>query len=327
MKQLVRTPTRGDHILDLIITNMPQLYNKDSVERYPPFGLSDHNVIMLHPRKRPSQAISRRTVRKRDTRRSKTYELCRYLSSCDWSFLDSPMNCENQVQLFVELVRIGLDNIMPLKTTKLHVNDPPWFTPELKKLIKLRQRAFQTDDKELFRLYRNRVNRERKTCRANFFSSKVQHLKETKPSQWWNDVKKIAGMTPATGSDDLRSQLHLDQIDDLDLQGIANLINYAFLEPMQDYQPLDSLPPYDGEFVAPVLSETDVYSALRKLNHLPPLCLRSPRKLLSRCTSAQPSYQTSTQTSLEPFQSPPLHKPLFQWYISGPKPPMPLVLR
>ena len=264
MKQLVRVPTRGDSILDLIITNMPQLYDKDSVERYTPFGLSVHNVIMLYPKKRPPQAIGRRTVRKRVTRRSsKTIELGRYLGSCDWSLLDSPMNCENKLQLFVELVQIGRGNIMPLQTTKLNVNVPPWFTPELKNLIKLRQRAFKNDDKELFRLYRNRVNRERKICRARFFSSKVQHLKESKPSQWCNDVKKIAGMTPATGSDDLCSQLHLDQIDVLDLQGIANLINNALLEPIQEYQPLDSLPPHDEKFVAPVLSQTDVYSVLQ----------------------------------------------------------------
>ena len=175
-----------------------------------------------------------RTVRKRDTRRSKTIELGRYLGSCDWSLLGFPINCENKLQLLVELVQIGLDNIMlmPLQTTKLHVNDLPLFTPVLKNLIKLRQRAFKNDDKELFRLYRNRVSRERKICRARFFSSKVQHLKESKPNQWWNDVKKIAGMTSATGSDDLCSQLHLDQIDVLDIQGIANLINNALLEPM-----------------------------------------------------------------------------------------------
>ena len=381
MKQLVRVPTRGDNILNLIITNMPQLYDKDSVERYPPFGLWDHNVIMLYPKKRPPQAISRRTVRERDTRRSKTIELGRYLGSCDWSLLGSPINFENKLQLFVELVQIGLDNIMPLQTTKLHVNDPPWFTPELKNLIKLLQRAFENDDKELFRLYRNRVNRERKICRARFFSSKVQHLKESKPSQWWNDVKKIAGMTPATGSDDFCSQLHLDQIDVLDLQGIANLINNALLEPMQEYQPLDSLPPHDEKFVAPVLSQADVYCVLQKRNPrkasgpdgvsnwilkefaeilaqpvcsilnisfaeqrlppswkmadvvplikvkpvtdvskhlspryrlLPPF-LRSPRNLLLQCTSAQPSYQSSTLTSSELCLSHVLHMPLFQW--------------
>ena len=67
------------------------------------------------------------------------------------------MICETKLQLFVELVKIGLDNIMPLQTTKLDVNDPPWFTPELKNLVKLRQRAFKNDVKKLFRLYRNRV--------------------------------------------------------------------------------------------------------------------------------------------------------------------------
>jgi hypothetical protein len=67
----------------------------------------------------------------------------------------------------------------------------------------------------MFRHYRNRVNRERKSCRARLFSSKVQHLKETKPSRWWNEVKEIAGMTPSTSSEDLRNQIHLHNIDNL----------------------------------------------------------------------------------------------------------------
>ncbi len=53
---------------------------------------------------------------------------------------------------------------MPLETFKLHVNDQPWVTPEVNNLIKL------------YNLYRNRVNRERKSCRARFYSSKVQQL-------------------------------------------------------------------------------------------------------------------------------------------------------
>ena len=151
---------------------------------------------------------------------------------------------------------------MPLKTFKLHINDQPWVTAEFKKLIKLRQRAFVKG----VHVYRNRVNRERKSCRARFYSSKVQHLKETKPSQWWSDVKKIAGMKLTAGSDDLRSKLHLDQIDDLDFHEIANLINNAFLEPMQAYQPLQSTVPYDEKYVPLILSELDICLALKKLN-------------------------------------------------------------
>ena len=61
MKQLVRVPTRRDQILDLIITYLPHLYENNSVEMRPPFGLSDHNVIMLHSKNRPPLASSRRT--------------------------------------------------------------------------------------------------------------------------------------------------------------------------------------------------------------------------------------------------------------------------
>ena len=115
MKQLVRVPTRRDQILDLIITNLPHLYENNSVEMRPPFGLSNHNVIMLHPKNRPPLASSRRTMRKRDTRSSRRNELGSYLSSCDWSILNSLTTSEDKIKLFADLISFGLDSIMPLK--------------------------------------------------------------------------------------------------------------------------------------------------------------------------------------------------------------------
>ena len=53
--QLVRFPTRGDQILGLVLTNLPQMYDKNGVEILPPFGLFDHNVILLHPKVRSRQ--------------------------------------------------------------------------------------------------------------------------------------------------------------------------------------------------------------------------------------------------------------------------------
>ena len=67
MKQLVCAPTRGERILDLIITNMPQVYDKNLVQIFPPFGLSDHSVVFLQPKPRPSRDSSRRIVTRRDT--------------------------------------------------------------------------------------------------------------------------------------------------------------------------------------------------------------------------------------------------------------------
>ena len=83
------------------------------------------------------------------TRDSKKRELGRYFNSIDWSVLESA-NCEDQARLFDGLVNIGLDIIMPIKYSKLHVNDPPWVTPEFKYLIKRRQEAFTSGNKAVF---------------------------------------------------------------------------------------------------------------------------------------------------------------------------------
>ena len=52
LKQIVNKPTRGDQILDLVMTNMPQLCDNKSVQTLPPFGLSDHNVVTVCPKTR-----------------------------------------------------------------------------------------------------------------------------------------------------------------------------------------------------------------------------------------------------------------------------------
>ncbi len=40
--------------------------------------------------------------------------------NCDLSILNSLTNCEEKEQLFADLIRIGLDNVMPLQISKLH---------------------------------------------------------------------------------------------------------------------------------------------------------------------------------------------------------------
>ena len=44
LKQIVKVPTRKKATLDLILTNMHEYYSPP--QAYPPFGLSDHNVVV-----------------------------------------------------------------------------------------------------------------------------------------------------------------------------------------------------------------------------------------------------------------------------------------
>ena len=264
-KQMVNVPTRVDQTLGLIITNLYSFYANDSVEKCPPFGLSDHDVVILNPRNRCDKSGSRKLVITRDMRPSRKSELGRYLTSCNWSILDHLKTCEEKLELFTDLINLGINTIMPNKRITLHVNDPPWITANFKNLIKKRQAAFSNGNIELFRYYRNRVNRERKICREKFYSSKVEHLKKSKPSRWWREVKQIAGMTPLTGAEDLFNQIQIDDMDRKSPTEIANFINTAFLDPMKIYQPLASLP-YDPNNSVLQLDELDVYKVLASLN-------------------------------------------------------------
>ena len=185
MKQLVRSPTRGDRILDLVLTNLPQKYDENGVKILPPFGLSDHNVVLLHPKVRSRQeGPSRKVITKQDTQTSRKLELGRYLNSINRSIFDSLENCEDKLELMTNLIINGLNHIMPIvhERVKVRVNDCPWITPNFKELIRHRQNAFISGDIVRFRKFRNLINRERKILRKKILHFKGQSI-QTSQSQ------------------------------------------------------------------------------------------------------------------------------------------------
>ena len=163
------------------------------MQTLPPFGLSDHKVVLVGPKPSPVEKVSsRKTVSRRDIRASRKLELGRYFSSIDLSLLNRAGSCSAKLSLFVDTIHIGMDHIMPVKHHRIHVNDAPWITAEFKNLVRLRQQAFNNGDKESYSLNRNAVNRERKSLRNKYFASKVDNLKSTKPSLFLlmiNDLK------------------------------------------------------------------------------------------------------------------------------------------
>ena len=185
--------TRGERTLDLIITNLSNFYQ--SPVRFPPFGLADHFTIVTKPTLRPKTVTRKLFVQVRDLRVSSKVALGRYLSSIDWSVLDNLVSCQSKLDFFTNILKAGIDTIMPLKTVRIHINDAPWMTAQLKDLINCRQKALAQGNQALFKFYRNRVNKERKFCRANYYQSKVKEYEGTNPRLWWSKCKRLCGMT------------------------------------------------------------------------------------------------------------------------------------
>ena len=125
LKQIVKSPTRKNVILDLVLTNLKDYYN--TPQSLLPFGLSDHNTIMVSPKERSVKSNSGNVVYKRDSRPSCKAAMGRYLSSVDWPLLLNSLDtCEDLTNVFQEVIQIGLDLLMPLRRVRALPVDAPW---------------------------------------------------------------------------------------------------------------------------------------------------------------------------------------------------------
>ncbi|XP_028416191.1 uncharacterized protein LOC114539896 [Dendronephthya gigantea] len=240
LRQLVNFPTRGRNTLDLVLTNLYEYY--DQPVKYAPFGLSDHMSVEFKPKERcQPQRAQKRVVKKRDLRPSSRLAFRKYLELLDIpSMFDKAPSCTEKISLLETIVTTGLDYILPLRSTTSRCNEPPWMNSKLSLLIKKRQKALNQGNITQFKYLRNKVNRKRKSCRAKHYENSIQHLKECKPSSWWNEVKKLSGAKSTSGNNEeilkaLRPDEHLTETDKVD---IANEINDSFLSPMAEFTPL-----------------------------------------------------------------------------------------
>ena len=269
LKQIVNFPTRGPNTLDLILTNLKDIYEVP-IKR-PPFGLSDHFSVELHPKAKSELPPSRIKVKLRDLRPSKRSAIRSYLELVNVpTILNNATSCEGKVFLLGKIIQCGLESIIPLKSKSVYLNEPPWMNPTLKKLIKSRQKALEQGNVTEFRRLRNKVNRKRKSCRSKYYKAKVKHLKEYKPSLWWKEVKKLGGMTSLCNTyDDITKSLkHIEDFSNASTQTIANAINTVFLAPMHNLEPLpyDALSKYELTDSPFSVTSDAVYLKLSSLN-------------------------------------------------------------
>jgi hypothetical protein len=91
LRQLVKSNTRGNKILDKIFTNCYALYN--NVEVCAPLGRSDHNSVVIRADSSERCVVGSKTVLKRDFN-NEAYECIeRDLNSVNWSLMYRMSNC------------------------------------------------------------------------------------------------------------------------------------------------------------------------------------------------------------------------------------------
>ena len=176
---------------------------------------------------------------------------------------DQEFSCVEKTSLLVSIVTTGL------RTNIVRSTEPPWMTSKLSTLIKRCQQALNQGNISLFKGLRNKINLERKICRAKYYKNSVQHLKNCKPSSWWSEVRKLSGMQSAGRNSDeilnaLRPSGHHTESDKLDLD---NEINDTFLTPLAKFTTLSldyycDLFPLTNEEPSIAITTQDVFEKL-----------------------------------------------------------------
>ena len=266
LKQIVKQPSRGNATLDLILTNMSDFCNTPLV--IPPIGRSDHDSVLCSYKEGKTKNVHTKVKIRQGNNATKS-AFGKWLSHFNWTVLYHTISCEQKLDLFQDVINTGLDRFLPTKTVKLHDKDKPWITPEFKKIIETRQKAFHHGKSSNYRQLRNQVNRESKKLRSTFLEKKLEQLKlNPNPKKWWQSIKQLSGYPK-------RKVLSTLVVGNQVVSGkaLAEKINDTFVSVTKEIPPLnrlhvDILREYNHFDISPefFIKEEEVYHKLSNIS-------------------------------------------------------------
>lgn len=129
--QMVKQPTRGNKILDIFITNTPYLWK---VRVFKSAVRSDHNMVIVAPR--ASAKPMRRTIQFRDVREHRKIHMAHLLNNYNWK----EVFCLEDCDLKCEKLSGTLWTMFIINVFRTSSSDPPFISPLVKHLLKLRNK-------------------------------------------------------------------------------------------------------------------------------------------------------------------------------------------
>ena len=114
LTQHVLEPTRGENVLDIVLSSKKELV--DNVKIHEPFGNSDHNQIHFDINVK-SESKNKKTYR-RNFHKGNYKNMRKYLAKLDWNNMlmnKTAIECWNILKYEIESI---IDKFVPLKKTR-----------------------------------------------------------------------------------------------------------------------------------------------------------------------------------------------------------------
>ena len=186
LSQLVKTPTRNDSILDVFLTNTPNIFGRVCTSKS--VTKSDHSSVFIFLRVRNPPVKS--TVEFIDARDHRKSLMLQKLLATDWS----PVLAENDINIafdkFYCTVHEKFKNNFPSIRVKMSSKDPSFMSPLLKHLLSKRNKLLRKGMVQEAGSLQPKITQLIKENQLNL--TKVNKQKHEMGSKsWWKVVDKL----------------------------------------------------------------------------------------------------------------------------------------
>ena len=188
LTQLVKTPTRNDSILDVFLTNTPNIFGKVCTSKS--VTKSDHFSVFIFPRTRNPPVRS--AVEFIDARNHCKSLMLQKLQATDWSPVLAEDNINIAIDKFYCIVHEHFKNSFPSIRVRMSSKDPSFMSPLLKHLLSKRNKLLRKGMVQEAGLLQPRITQLIKENQLNL--TKVNKQKHDMGSKsWWKVIDKLTG--------------------------------------------------------------------------------------------------------------------------------------
>ena len=200
LRQVVNSATRGDKMIDPIITTLSKYFQ--SPVCLPPLdpdpdkngAPADHMIVYMRPidsvNNNPARKL--KIVRYRPLPESGIREMGNWIVNHDWAEVFSASTAHEKAFILQTTLLEKLDVFLPEKNVKFTSEDQVWITPELKDISRKKQREFFKHRKSSKWRNLNKLFEEKsELAKKSYYTNIVEDLKNSHPGQWYSKLNGL----------------------------------------------------------------------------------------------------------------------------------------
>ena len=183
LANLVDFNTREGAKLDLLLTDI-QEYEK-AVE-LSPISNNDHCCILLNGVRCRSRKYKH--IKKRMITQERKHSVYRDIALETWQSVYDAKDVHDKAKEFHQIVDSILDRHCPKRTVKCRVDQPPWITSSIIKLINARESARKKKCKS-YKFLSALIQRKIRSAKRGYVNNELNNNQNTK--EWWNTLNHL----------------------------------------------------------------------------------------------------------------------------------------